>query len=89
MKYPNIEAERERKGMKRSGVAEALGVERDTYSAWVNGEYPIPANFLLALCKLFRCSADYLLAPDERDARWKNFYCLNDFERRAMFPVTV
>lgn len=80
MKYPNIETERKRNGWKRGKLAKALGIERDTYNAWISGEYPIPANFLVALCNLFRCSADYLLAPDGRNERWRNYHRLDEFK---------
>jgi plasmid maintenance system antidote protein VapI len=89
MKYPNIENERVRYGMKRGAVARMLGIQRDTYTAWISGEYPIPANFVLRLCMLFRCSADYLLAPNERGARWKHFHCLSDIERGILVPVMI
>ncbi len=84
MRYPNIEAEREIAGYKRGEVSRALGIERDTYNAWINGDYPIPANFLYSLCNLFRCSADYLLAPDGSGERWKEYRCLNDFEKGVL-----
>lgn len=81
MKYPNIETERKANGYKRGEVAAALGIKRDTYNAWIYGRYPIPANFLKALCGMFRCSADYLLAPDERGARWKEYRCVGEIEK--------
>jgi DNA-binding XRE family transcriptional regulator len=72
-KYPNIEAERARMGLTRRQTAEALGVKRDTYCDWLNGKYPIPANFCVELASLFGCSVEYLLSSNERKENWKRF----------------
>lgn len=60
MKYPNIEAERARKGMSQDELAEKLGVTRKTIFNWAqNGN--IPASALVGMADLFGCSIDYLL----------------------------
>lgn len=71
--YPNIERERKRKGLKRKELAACLDVDRDTYNAWIEGVYPIPANKVFALSGILRCSSDYLLAPDPAGERWKGY----------------
>jgi len=72
-KYPNIEAERAGRRMTQSQVARALGVCVGAYYGWVGGDWPIPSGHLRALCALFRCSPDYLLAPDDSGRRWKRY----------------
>lgn len=60
MKYPNIEAERARKGMSQDELAEKLGVTRKTIFNWSqNGN--IPASALISMADIFGCSIDYLL----------------------------
>ncbi len=59
--YPNIEAERARKGMTKEELANALGVDRKTLRKWVNGGR-IPAAKLSEMADLFKCSTDYLLS---------------------------
>ena len=41
--YPNIEAERARKGLTKEELASILGVDRKTLRKWVNGGN-IPTN---------------------------------------------
>ena len=72
LKYPNIEAERARMGLTRSVVAFDLGVTKGTYTAWVEGECPIPLEFCMGLTKILKCSLDYLLAPSD-PYRWKRY----------------
>ena len=59
--YPNIEAERARKGLTREELAKILGVDRKTLRKWVNNG-TIPAEKLNIMVDLFGCSADYLLS---------------------------
>lgn len=60
LKYPNIEAERARKGMSQDVLAERLGVTRKTVFNWMtNGN--IPTGKLIEMADLFGCSIDYLL----------------------------
>ena len=60
MKYPNIDAERARKGINQDSLAEKLGVSRKTLYNWMdNGK--IPASALIEMAELFGCSIDYLL----------------------------
>ena len=60
MPYPNINAERSRKGMTIADLANALGVTRKTIYNWMaNGS--IPQSALEKMATLFDCSIDYLL----------------------------
>lgn len=58
--YPNIDAERARKGMTIGEMTAALGVTRKTYYNWVR-RGNIPQDKLVAMADLFDVSADYLL----------------------------
>lgn len=60
MKYPNIDAERARKGLSNECLAEELGVARKTLYNWLNnGNIPLAA--LIKMADMFGCSIDYLL----------------------------
>lgn len=60
MKYPNIAAERARKGMTQDQLCKELNVCRKTLWNWENkGKIPMKKVELMA--KLFGVSADYLL----------------------------
>lgn len=61
MKYPNIDAERARKGMSAEALATTLGVTRKTLYNWCNCGN-IPQSALVKMAELFNCSIEYLLA---------------------------
>ena len=60
MKYPNIEAERSRKGMTMDELARNLNVTRKTVYNWIR-RGRIPQTAVEAMSELFDCSIDYLL----------------------------
>lgn len=60
MPYPNINAERSRKGMTIADLANALGVTRKTIYNWM-AHGSIPQSVLEKMATLFDCSIDYLL----------------------------
>lgn len=60
MKYPNIDAERARKGLSNDRLAEELGVARKTLYNWLNNGN-IPLTALIQMADMFDCSIDYLL----------------------------
>ena len=60
VKYPNIEAERARKGISNDALAEKLGVARKTLFNWME-KGNIPTSALIGMADLFGCSIDYLL----------------------------
>ena len=58
-KYPNLEAERVRKGLTRSELADELEISRRTYCGWqTTGK--IPKSGVNKLCDYFKLPADYL-----------------------------
>ena len=60
MKYPNIEAERARRGISNDSLAEQLGVTRKTLFNWMD-KGNIPVSALIRMAEMFSCSIDYLL----------------------------
>ena len=60
MKYPNIEAERARRGISNDALAEDLGVARKTLFNWME-KGNIPTSALIHMADMFGCSIDYLL----------------------------
>lgn len=64
MKFPNVEAERARKGMTKEDLAKALGISYRTLYNWLKSG-SIPSVALEKMAKLFGCSTDYLLANGE------------------------
>lgn len=62
--YPNIEAERARRGWNRLQLAEKLHVSYGTVKNWMRGATDIPASKLVEMAELFHCTTDYLLGLD-------------------------
>lgn len=60
MKYPNIEAERARKGFSNDSLAKELGVSRKTLFNWMD-KGNIPVSALIKMADMFSCTVDYLL----------------------------
>ena len=46
-------------------VASKLGISQTMYSRYERGATELPVRHLLALCKLYKVSADYLLGLDD------------------------
>lgn len=61
MMFPNIEAERARRGWDRSKFAQQLNVSYGTMKNWMNGKTEIPASKIIEMSQLFSCTTDYLL----------------------------
>ncbi len=60
--YPNIEAERVRKGLSQEELIKELGYkERKTYYNWLSSGN-IPERVLHKMADLFNCSVDHLLS---------------------------
>ena len=59
--YPNIEAERARKGITKTKLADEIGVSTGTIKNWQSGKTEIPASKLVALAQYFNVTTDYLL----------------------------
>ena len=60
MKYPNIAAERAKRGMSLDALAKELGVARKTVYNWEQ-KGQIPLSALKRMSEMFSCSIDYLL----------------------------
>lgn len=58
--YPNIDAERARKGLTVNALVKELGVCRKTYYNWI-AKGKIPRDKLERLADIFNVSTDYLL----------------------------
>lgn len=63
MSYPNIAAERARRGMSREDLAREIGVTRKTIYNWERAGR-IPQSALEKMSKLFNCTTDYLLGRE-------------------------
>lgn len=61
MPYPNINAERSRRGLTVEALAKELGVSRKTIYNWM-AHGNIPQSKLEKMAELFDCSIDYV--PD-------------------------
>ena len=59
--YPNIEAERVRKGMSREELAEKIGISLSTYYNWMTGRTAITSTALKKMAGIFGTTIDYLL----------------------------
>lgn len=70
MKYPNIDAERARRGMSSESLALRLGVSRKTLYNWCNCGN-IPQSALLKMSEIFNCSIDYLLECKDQPCKLK------------------
>ena len=57
----NIASERVRIGLTQEGLAEHLGVSRQTVLRWENGKTTPPTSAVYMMADLFGCSTDYLL----------------------------
>lgn len=60
LKYPNIEAERARRGWTVEELTKKLGVSRKTYYNWIS-KGRIPLDKVDMLSEMFLVSTDYLL----------------------------
>ena len=59
--YDRIRALREDRDLSQKTIAAFLGVAQTTYSQYELGKRPLPIDFLIALCKFYKVSADYIL----------------------------
>ena len=60
MQFEQIKILRENKGLKQREVAEALNIERSTYTGWETGRDPIPLRKLNDICEFHKVSFDYI-----------------------------
>lgn len=57
---------REDNDLSQKKVADMLGVAQTTYSQYELEKRPMPIDYLIALCKFYNVSADYMLGLSNR-----------------------
>lgn len=66
--YPNIEAERARRGYSKDEFSQLLGVSRKTYYNWVS-KGKIPQGKLEQMASIFGTTTEYLLVQNNELAK--------------------
>lgn len=67
MRYPErIRALRQDNDLSQETIAKILGVAQTTYSQYELEKRPMPIEFLVALCKFYNVSADYMLGLTDK-----------------------
>ena len=67
MKYPErIRALRQDNDLSQQTIAKMLGVAQTTYSQYELEKRPMPIEYLVALCKFYNVSADYILGLTDK-----------------------
>ncbi len=65
LKYPNIRALREEKGLTQADLSKILKVSQVAYSYYEIGCRDIPTAVLILMADYYGCSIDYLLGRSE------------------------
>ena len=52
---------RKQAGLSQAKVAGVLGIPQQQYCRYENGQNEIPVRYVVALCKLYKISSDWLL----------------------------
>lgn len=58
---------REDRDLRQGDVAQILHTTQQVYSRYENGINEIPIHHLIALCRFYHVSADYILGLTEKD----------------------
>ncbi len=67
MKYPErIRELRQDNDYTQKKIADILGVAQTTYSQYELEKRPMPIEYLVALCKFYNVSADYILGLTDK-----------------------
>ena len=67
MKYQErIRALRQDNDLSQREIADMLGIAQTTYSQYELDKRPMPIEYLVALCKFYKVSADYMLGRSEK-----------------------
>lgn len=66
--FPNIDAERARRGLSKMEMAEKLGVSYSTFKSWMSGKTEIPCSKIIAMSHMFGVTSDYLLGINDKPA---------------------
>lgn len=66
---PRLAQARKKAGLSQNKIAEVLGIPQQQYSRYENGKNEIPVRYIMALCKYYNVSSDWLLGlSDTPDA---------------------
>ena len=57
---------REDRGLTQKEIAAVLGTTQQVYSRYEKGENEMPVRHVIALCRYYKVSADYLLGLKKR-----------------------
>ena len=60
---------RKQAGLSQEQLGDKMGVSRQAVSKWESGQVNPDLQYIMALCRLFEVSADYLLFGEERGGR--------------------
>ena len=82
----NIKFMREEDGISQEELAKKLGVSRSTYSLWELEIAMIPLPRLIDLCKIYKCSIDYILGLNKIDKKYKNMKMDID---KNLYPIRL
>lgn len=67
LEYPErIRALRQDNDLSQQTIAKMLGVAQTTYSQYELEKRPMPIEYLVALCKFYNVSADYILGLTDK-----------------------
>lgn len=67
MKYPErIRGLRQDHDYTQQQIADMLGIAQTTYSQYELEKRPLPIEYLVALCKFYNVSADYMLGLTDK-----------------------
>lgn len=67
LEYPErIRALRQDNDLSQQTIAKMLGVAQTTYSQYEFEKRPMPIEYLVALCKFYNVSADYILGLTDK-----------------------
>lgn len=61
MRFPNIEAERQKAHLSKSKMCATLGIKPEKLQGWQDGRLEIKAHDLVNLARLFDTTTDHIL----------------------------
>ena len=79
---------REDNDLKQKDLADKLNISQQYYSQYENGKRELPIRHLIALCKIYNISADYILGfTNDPSTHWtiKNNVTINGGKNKLNF----
>jgi transcriptional regulator with XRE-family HTH domain len=79
---------REDNDLKQKDLADKLNISQQYYSQYENGKRELPIRHLIALCKIYNISADYILGfTNDPQTHWtiKNNVTINGGKNKLNF----